>query len=53
VYDFSFNIVIAADHSLHTLYPDGPKDFDRLEKMQQYFCARAKEEGFSVRCHSK
>lgn len=53
VFDASFNITIAADHSLHALYPDGPKDFDRLEKMQHYFCARAKAEGFKVRCSSK
>lgn len=53
VYDFSFNIVIAADHSLHALYPDGPKDFDRLEYMQQYFCGRAKREGFRVKCKAK
>jgi hypothetical protein len=47
VYDFSLNIVAAADRSLHALYPDGPKDFDRLEAMQTYFCSRAKEEGFT------
>lgn len=53
VYDWSFNIVIAADHSLHALYPDGPKDFDKLEEMQRYFCGRAKQEGFRVHCKSK
>ena len=50
VFDASFNIVIAADHSLHALYPDGPKDFDKLAGMQRYFCGRAKQEGFKVRC---
>jgi len=50
VFDWSFNIVIAADHSLHALYPDGPKDFSKLERMQRYFCGRAKQEGFKVRC---
>jgi hypothetical protein len=50
VYDWSFNIAIAADHSLHELYPDGPKDFDKLDEMQKYFCGRAKKEGFKVRC---
>lgn len=53
VYDWSFNIVIAADHSLHALYPDGPKDFDRLEKMQKYFCGRARAEDFKVRCKAE
>jgi hypothetical protein len=53
VYDWSFNIVIAADHSLHALYPDGPEDFDRLDDMQHYFCGRAKQEGFRVKCSKK
>jgi len=53
VYDFSLNIVIAADHSLHALYPDGPKNFDRLEEMQHYFCGRAKQEGFRVKCSTE
>jgi hypothetical protein len=53
VHDASFNIVIAADHSLHALYSDGPKDFDKLEEMQRYFCSRAKQEGFKVRCKTQ
>lgn len=53
VYDWSFNIAIAADHSLHALYPDGPKDFDKLEKMQKYFCGRARAEGFKVSCKAE
>jgi hypothetical protein len=53
LYDASLNIVIAADHSLHALYPDGPKDFDKLDEMQRYFCGRAKEEAFKVRCKAK
>jgi len=53
VEDFSLNIVIAADHSLHALYPDGPKDFDRLDEMQWYFCGRARREGFIVHCKEK
>lgn len=53
LYDFSLNIVGAADHSLHALYPDGPKDFDKLEDMQYYFCNRAKHEGFKVKCNLK
>jgi len=53
VYDWSLNIVIAADHSLHALYPDGPKDFDKLDEMQKYFCGRARNEGFKVHCRVK
>jgi len=53
VYDASLNIVIAADHSLHALYPDGPKDFDKLDEMQRYFCGRARQDGFKVRCKSR
>ena len=53
LYDFSLNIVAAADYSLHALYPDGPKDFDKLEDMQKYFCNRARQEGFKVQCNLK
>jgi len=53
VYDWSFNISIAADHSLHALYPDSPKDFVKLEDMQHYFCSRARQEGFKVHCRTK
>lgn len=53
LYDFSLNIVGAADYSLHALYPDGPKDFDKLEDMQKYFCNRARQEGFKVQCNLK
>ena len=49
----SLNIVAAADYSLHALYPDGPKDFDKLEDMQKYFCNRARQEGFKVQCNLK
>jgi hypothetical protein len=50
LHDWSYNIIIAADHSLHALYPDGPKDFDDLHVMRQYFCDRAHQEGFRVTC---
>ena len=53
VHDACLNIVVAADRSLHAMYRDAPKDFDKLEKMQTYFCSRAHEEGFSVHCNSK
>jgi hypothetical protein len=50
--DFSFNIVDAADDSLHALHPDAPSDFDSLKEMQKYFCRRAHAEGFNVHCDS-
>jgi hypothetical protein len=53
LYGFSFNIVGAAEDSLEALYPDGSKDFDKLEDMQKYFCNRARQEGFKVQCNLK
>jgi hypothetical protein len=53
IHDACLNIVEAADHSLHALYPDAPKDFDRLDEMQAYFCSRAHQEGFDMHCDSK
>ncbi len=50
LHDFSFNIIEAADHSLHKLYPDSPKAFDELAAMQRYYCDRAHKEGFKVKC---
>jgi hypothetical protein len=50
LHDFSFNIIEAADHSLHKLYPDSPKDFDDLATMQRYYCDRAHKERFKVKC---
>lgn len=48
--DFSFNVVFAGEDSLHVLYPNAPKDFNKLEEMRHYFCSRAKQEGFKVSC---
>ena len=48
--DFSLNIAGAADDALHALYPDAPKSFDSVEQCQEYFCRRAKQEGFRVGC---
>jgi len=48
--DVSWNIAGAADDSLHALYPDAPKDFDSLEKVRDYFCRRAHQEGAKVSC---
>ena len=50
LYDFSLNIVIAAQDSLQQIYPDAPQDFDSPEKVQRYYCGRAKRDGFKVKC---
>ena len=51
IQDTSLNIVVAADDSLRALYRDVPAEFPDLEGRQQYFCRRAQQEGFKVRCN--
>jgi hypothetical protein len=51
VHDFCGNITDSAGWSLHAMYTESPKDFDKLEDMQKYFCGRAKQEGFDVTCN--
>jgi hypothetical protein len=53
LYDFSFNIVGAAEESLDVLYPDHSKKLDTLKEVQKYYCGRAKREGFRLDCKSK
>jgi hypothetical protein len=53
LYDFSYNIVGAAEESLEALYPDHPKNFETLEDEQNYYCGRAKKEGFKLHCATK
>lgn len=53
LYDFSGNIIAAAEESLDALYSDHPKKLDTLEEVQKYYCRRAKQEGFEVKCNSK
>ena len=53
LYDFSGNIIDAAEESLDALYPDHPKNLNTLEEIQKYYCGRAKREGFKVNCLSK
>lgn len=53
IYDMSLNVVDAADESLHSLYPDGPKDFQSLDSMQKYYCGRARQDGLKVNCSEK
>jgi hypothetical protein len=53
IYDFCGNITDKATNDLHTLFPQSPEDFDKLEDAQKYFCRRAKQDGFKVNCQSK
>jgi hypothetical protein len=53
IYDFCGNITDEATDDLHTLFPQSPDDFDKLEDAQKYYCDRAKQEGFKVNCTSK
>ena len=53
VYDFSLNIVDAAEEDLQVLYPNSPKEFQSMGSMQKYYCGRAKQEGLKVNCKEK
>jgi len=53
LYDPSLNIVGAAEESLDALYPDHPNEFATLEEVQEYYCGRAKKEGFRINCRPK
>jgi hypothetical protein len=48
--DACLNIVDDAETDLRSLYPHSPKEFKSIEEMQQYFCGRAKQEGFKIHC---
>jgi hypothetical protein len=51
--DFCGNIGDAAVDDLQILFPNSPKDFNSLDKAKHYFCARAKQEHYPVRCDAK
>lgn len=53
VNDICGNITVAAIDDLRILYPKSPKLFDDPGAAQDYFCARAKKENYSVDCRSK
>jgi hypothetical protein len=53
LYDFSGNIIDAAEESLDALYPDHPEKLDTLDDIRKYYCRRAKQEGFNVHCTTK
>lgn len=48
--DICGNVVESAEDSLHTIYPNTPKEFKSLDSMQKFYCALARENGFSVDC---
>jgi hypothetical protein len=48
--DACLNIVDAAATDLAKMYPHSPKGFDSIREMRQYFCGRAKQEGFKIAC---
>ncbi len=50
LYDMCLNVVDSAEVSLHSMYPDAPRSFSKLDQMQNYFCGRAQKEGFKVHC---
>ena len=49
--DVCGNIIAAAQESLYSMFPGSPKRFSSLEKMQSYYCKRAKQDGFKVHCN--
>lgn len=51
LHDFCGNIIDSAQESLHAIYPNTPKDFDSLDRMQGYYCSLAKKQGFTVNCN--
>jgi hypothetical protein len=51
--DICGNIIDAAANDLAAMYPGSPKEFRSLEKMQKYYCGRAKLEGLKVDCVAK
>jgi hypothetical protein len=53
IYDFCGNITDEAIIDLQALYPHSPKDFNKLEDAQKYYCGRAKADGLKVDCDSK
>ena len=53
MHDACLNIVSDAEESLERLYPDHPNQFQTLAAEQEYYCERAKKEGFDVNCDSK
>lgn len=53
LHDACLNIVDAAEVDLRAMYPHSTKEFNTIEDMQRYYCARAQKEGFRVHCSSK
>lgn len=51
--DACLDIVDEGVKDLQHFFPHSPKEFNGMEEMQDYFCARAKREGLHVDCDSK
>lgn len=50
LYDFSGNVAAASEDSLDALYPDHSYDSSSLTAVQNYYCKRAHDDGFRVKC---
>ncbi len=48
--DMCLNITDSGEQSLKKLFPDAPRNFRTLPAMRDYYCLKAKEEGFKVDC---
>jgi len=53
LHDACLNIVDDGGESLEKLYPDHPVQFSTPEDEQDYYCGRAREEGFKVHCSKR
>lgn len=53
LHDACLNIVDDGEESLEKLYPDHPVRFSTLEDEQNYYCGRARKEGFKVHCSTR
>jgi hypothetical protein len=51
--DACLNIVGAGEEDLRGMFPHSPKEFDSIEKMQDYYCRRARHDGFKLACRTK
>lgn len=50
IHDACLNIDDAGVDDLRHFFPHSPRQFDSIEKMQAYFCSRARSNGFKVKC---
>ncbi len=50
IHDACLNIDDEGFKDLRQFFPDSPRQFKSVEEMQNYYCARARKEGFRVQC---